>query len=48
VYNLHKWITIEKALVEIDFAKKMPKQDYVEADSLASQACSGGACEITF
>ena len=48
VYNLHKWVTIEKSLVQIDFADKMPKQEFVDVDTLAGQACAGGACEITF
>lgn len=48
VYNLHKWVTIEKNLVQIDFATKMPKQEFVDVDTLAGQACAGGACEIVF
>lgn len=48
VYNLHKWVTIEKSFVNVDFAAEMPKQDFVDADTLASQGCAGGACEITF
>lgn len=48
VYNLHKWVTIEKNLVNINFAEMMPKQEFVDADTLGAQACGGGACEISF
>lgn len=48
-YNLHKWLSIEKTMVQIDFASALKtKRNEVSADTLASEACSGGACEITF
>ena len=47
-YNLHKWVTIEKTIQDIDFASELSKQSYVDADTLASQGCAGGACEISF
>ena len=48
-YNLHKWLSIEKTMVQIDFATALKtKRDEISADTLASEACSGGACEITF
>ena len=48
VYNLHKWMTIQKAFVNVDFSTELPRQQYVDADTLGSQACGGGACEIIF
>ena len=47
-YNLHKWSTINKQAVYIDFSKELSKQVYVNADEMGAQGCSGGVCEITF
>lgn len=47
-YNLHKWQGILNTLQPIDFAQRLGEPRYTAADSLASQACAGGACEITF
>jgi ribonucleoside-diphosphate reductase alpha chain len=47
-YNLHKWVSIQKTMKEIDFSEALAKRDYVDADTLASQGCAGGACEISF
>jgi ribonucleoside-diphosphate reductase alpha chain len=47
-YNLHKWVSIQKTMKEIDFSEALAKRDYVDADTLASQGCAGGACEIVF
>ncbi|MBU9200143.1 hypothetical protein KTD31_01830 [Burkholderia multivorans] len=47
-YNLHKWVRIQKAMKEISFAKELAQRDYVDVDTLASQGCAGGACEISF
>ena len=46
-YNLHKWTSIVNSLKEIDFSNLSVKK-FVEVDTLASQACAGGACEVTF
>ncbi len=48
VYNLHKWWKIQENMTKIDFAIHLGKKEYVEIDTLASQGCSGGACEIEF
>ncbi len=47
-YNLHRWSKITRSIKGIDFATELKEKNYVEADTLASQGCSGGACEITF
>ena len=47
-YNRHKWNNIEKTLKLINFAIDLSKQQYVEVDTMGSQGCAGGACEIVF
>lgn len=47
-YNLHKWVSIQKSMKEIDFADALAQKQFVDADTLASQGCAGGACEVTF
>lgn len=47
-YNLHKWHTINRGIHEIDFALELNARTYVDVDTMGAQACSGGACEITF
>lgn len=47
-YNLHKWTSIEKNFKEFDFSTGVSKKSFVDVDTLGSQNCSGGQCEITF
>lgn len=47
-YNLHKWISIEKNLKDLDFSQDLSQQKYTEVDTMGSQACAGGVCEISF
>lgn len=47
-YNLHKWKTIERTMKDIDFASELNAKSFVDVDSLAGQACAGGACEVVF
>ncbi|MNF50951.1 Adenosylcobalamin-dependent ribonucleoside-triphosphate reductase [compost metagenome] len=47
-YNLHKWVSIEKNFEDVDFSKDLSKQTYTEVDTMGSQACAGGVCEISF
>ncbi|WP_417250846.1 hypothetical protein [Castellaniella sp.] len=47
-HNLHKWHSILNTLAPIDFAQRLGEPRYTDADQLASQACVGGACELTF
>jgi ribonucleoside-diphosphate reductase alpha chain len=47
-YNLQKWAEIVDSMQEIDFSTLLNEQKYVDADTLASQACAGGVCEISF
>lgn len=45
-FNLHKWLSIEKSFVKIDFSTQLTEQKFIDADTMASQACAGGVCEI--
>jgi ribonucleoside-diphosphate reductase alpha chain len=47
-YNLHKWVSIEKNLKDLDFSKDLSQQKYTEVDTMGSQACAGGTCEISW
>jgi ribonucleoside-diphosphate reductase alpha chain len=46
--NLHKWNNIVQSIKPIDFATDLLEKTFVDADSLGSQGCAGGACEIAF
>lgn len=48
VYNLYKWSKIQANRKDINFSNSITKKVYVDADTLASQACVGGACEVDF
>ena len=47
-FNLHKWEAINRSYKPVDFSTQLSKQVYTDVDTMGSQACSGGACEITF
>jgi ribonucleoside-triphosphate reductase (thioredoxin) len=47
-YNLHKWNTITRSIVPIDFSKELGAKTFVSVDSMGAQGCAGGACEINF
>lgn len=48
VHNLHKWTNIINSMKAIDFTEELTARTYVSADTLASQACAGGVCELSF
>lgn len=48
VYNLHKWWKIQHSLKDVNWATDLGAKQYVDVDTLASQACSGEGCELTF
>lgn len=48
VYNLHKWWKITSNAKEINWTTDLIKKEFVDIDTLGSQGCSGGACEISF
>lgn len=48
LHNLHKWETTTKTMKPIDFVTSLKKQSYVDADTLGSAACAGGACAVEF
>jgi ribonucleoside-diphosphate reductase alpha chain len=45
---LHKWETIKRTMVPIDFTKEMGQQEYTDISTMGAQACAGGACSIEF
>lgn len=47
-YNLHKWNTITRSIVPIDFSKELGAKTFVSVDSMGAQGCAGSACEIVF
>lgn len=48
VYNLHKWWKIQKLDLDIDWTSVLHAKEYVDINTMGAQACSGGACDITF
>lgn len=48
VYNYHKWVKINKNVVDLDWDNLDLKPQYANMDTMGSIACSGGACEIEF
>lgn len=46
--NLHKWVGIQKSLTDVNFAQALTSKQIIDADTLASQGCAGGACELVF
>ena len=48
VYNLHKWWKINSTTKEINWATDLGKKEFVDVDTLGSQGCAGGACEVVF
>ena len=47
-YNLHKWENVVGSITLIDFSKELSQQSYTNVDTLGSEGCAGGACEISF
>ncbi len=47
-YNLHKWNSINKSLVSIDFASTLSQARYTDVDTIGSAGCAGGQCEVQF
>lgn len=48
VYNLHKWWKIQQNISPVTWATDLGRKEFVDVDTLGSQGCSGGACEIEF
>lgn len=48
VYNLHKWWRIQKYDLNLDWTSHLHAKEYVDINTTGAQACSGGACELTF
>lgn len=46
VYMLHKWVKIQQNYVEIDFVNQLSSKSYIDIDTMGSQACVGGSCEL--
>jgi ribonucleoside-diphosphate reductase alpha chain len=47
-YNLHKWENVAGSMTLVDFSKELSQQSYTDVDTLGSEGCAGGACEISF
>lgn len=47
-FNLHKWLTLQSSIKNIDFSTQLSKKTFTEVDTLQGQACAGGTCEIDF
>ncbi len=45
---LHKWWRIQKSIVDIDWAVHLGRKEFVDIDTLGSQGCSGGNCDLEF
>ena len=48
VHLFHKWETINRQFKDVDFGSILTSPTYKNIDEFAAQACSGGACEITY
>lgn len=48
VYNLHKWWKIQSNIHITDWAKELGKKEFVDVDTLGSQGCAGGVCDVEF
>jgi ribonucleoside-diphosphate reductase alpha chain len=48
VFLLHKWSKIQQNLTPIDFASHLETKKFTDVDTIGSQACAGGACDISF
>lgn len=46
-FNLHKWEAINRSYKPVDFSTQLSKQVYTEVDTMGSQACSGGVCDLS-
>ena len=46
-YTLKQWLDLKREYKEVDWAEAVEENEtYVSADTLAGQACAGGACEL--
>lgn len=48
VYNLHKWWKITSTAKPINWATDLGRKEFTDIDTLGSQGCSGGSCELAF
>ena len=47
-FNLHKWIGIQSTIVPVEFSSELRERAAVDVDTMGSQACAGGVCELVF
>ena len=45
-YNRHRWLSIQRQITKIDFLSELKSPTYINVDTLGSQACAGGSCEL--
>ena len=48
VYNLHKWWRIQNNIKTVNWATDLAARAFIDVDTLASQGCSGGNCDVNF
>ena len=48
IYNLHKWWKIQSNIHITDWAEELGKKEFVDVDTLGSQGCAGGNCDVEF
>lgn len=48
IHNFHKWESITRNMVPVDFTAELGEQVYTEVDTMGAIGCNGGACEVTF
>lgn len=48
VYNLHKWVRIQRTIQDVDFSAELGRKEFVDTGNLAGAACAGGVCELVF
>ncbi len=48
LYNLHKWESITRTIKPVDFVSALTNAKFTDVDTMGSQACAGGACDLTY
>lgn len=46
IYNLHKWWKISNNIQNINWKNDLGKKEYINIDTIGSEGCVGGKCEI--
>jgi len=46
VHLLHKWETVKRTYVPVDFVSELTKKQFTDIDTMGAAACYNGACEL--